>query len=69
MEELEQRLLHLATDPRFGVEYRWSGHFEARRALLPRTKYHVDHSCDASADLVKVRAIWHAKRRSRPILR
>ena len=41
--------------------------FAVRRFLLPRSRYHV--YCAVDGDLVKVRAVWHAWRGTRPPLR
>jgi plasmid stabilization system protein ParE len=40
--------------------------FPVRRVFLPRSKYHVYYSVEA--DLVKVRAVWHAARGAVPVL-
>lgn len=39
-----------------------------RRLLLPRSRYHLYFTYDEAADIVEVRAVWHAGRGRGPLL-
>ncbi len=66
--ELADALELLMTTPGIGTAYLGSGAITIHRLLLRRSRYHVYFSYDGVADLVEVRAVWHASRGSGPTL-
>ncbi len=66
--ELANALETLTARPRSGVVYTKRRGATIRRLLLPRTHYHVYFSYEEEADLVEVRAVWHAARGAGPTL-
>jgi plasmid stabilization system protein ParE len=66
--ELANALERLTARPRSGVLYTKRRGPTIRRLLLPKTHHHVYFSYDEAADLVEVRAVWHAARGSGPTL-
>jgi plasmid stabilization system protein ParE len=67
LEELAQCLTTVGHAPRIGRSYPQSPVPGIRRFLLKRTRYHVYYV--ASAEDVRVLAIWHAQRGAGPPLR
>ena len=67
--ELADTLESLVEAPRSGARYAHKSHVGVRRVLLRRTRYHVYFSYDEDADVVAVRAVWHASRGAGPRLR
>lgn len=66
--ELADALELLAATPTLGVYYGHRGGRAIRRLLLPRSRYHVYFTYDDDADVLEVRAVWHAVRARRPLL-
>ena len=67
-DEFVGTLTRLAVEPLLGAPYEWDGPFIVRRVRLLGSRYHVYHSFESGADVVKVRAVWHAVRGSGPRL-
>ena len=67
-DELVRLLERLAEGMSPGVNYPFGGGFEVRRVMLARSRYHVYYSIERDAELVKVRAVWHAVRGRGPSL-
>jgi len=66
--ELAEALELLMLAPEIGARYDQHGSGTVRRILLGRSRYHVYFSYDAAANLVEVRALWHAVRGEGPVL-
>ena len=56
--ELADLLEALVATPTLGAEYAVRRGVTIRRLLLPRSRYHVYFSYDASDDVVDLRAVW-----------
>jgi len=67
--ELANALEMLIETPTLGVRYRERRGVIVQRLLLRKATYHLYFSYDARADLVAVRAVWHAARGVGPPLR
>jgi plasmid stabilization system protein ParE len=67
--ELVAALRLIVTTPDAGQPYGTFAALAVRRVLLARSLYHVYFSYDVGADVVKVRAVWHARRGRGPALR
>ncbi len=66
--ELADALERLASTPTLGVFYAERRGRVIRRLLLPRSRYHVYFTHDEAADVLEVRAVWHAQRGRGPSL-
>jgi plasmid stabilization system protein ParE len=54
----------LASAPGLGALARDTRLAGVRRALLPRSRYHVYYRVDAGASRLEVLALWHTRRRA-----
>ncbi len=68
-EELASALDLAVKAPMVGIPYAERRGVTIRRLLLRRSSYHVYFSYDREADVVAVRAVWHAARGMGPPLR
>ncbi|APR78142.1 Hypothetical protein A7982_03489 [Minicystis rosea] len=66
VDELGAALRKLGIAPRIGARYEAPRVREMRRVLLPRTRHHVYYTVDDETRIVRVHAIWHRSRGSRP---
>lgn len=66
--ELAEALELLTHAQEIGARYGDHGGGTVRRILLGRCRYHVYFSYDAAANVVEVRAVWHAVRGEGPTL-
>jgi plasmid stabilization system protein ParE len=66
--EFEAAARRLATSPKASAVYRTINGREIRRALLPRTRYHLYFEVNDAGLIVFVVAIWHTSRRRGPSL-
>jgi plasmid stabilization system protein ParE len=66
--EVADALELLATMPTLGVYYAQRRGQTIRRLLLPRSRYHIYFTYDEAADVLEVRAVWHATRGRGPSL-
>jgi plasmid stabilization system protein ParE len=66
--ELAHVLETLARAPRAGTIYAERRGVNIRRLLLPRSRYHEYFSYNEPADMVSIRAVWHAARGRGPDL-
>lgn len=66
--EVADALELLATTPTLGVVYAQRRDRTIRRLLLPRSRHHLYFTYDATADVLEVRAVWHAQRGRGPSL-
>lgn len=66
--EVADALELLAAMPTLGVYYAQRRGRTIRRLLLPRSRYHIYFTYDETADVVEVRAVWHAMRGRGPSL-
>jgi plasmid stabilization system protein ParE len=60
--ELAHAFEALVEAPRSGVRYGERRGVDIRRLLLRKSRYQVYFSYDVDADVVAVRAVWHAAR-------
>ena len=67
--ELAGVLEGLLSAPRTGTFYAERRGVDIRRVFLSRSGYHVYFAYDGEADVVSVRAVWHARRGTGPGLR
>jgi plasmid stabilization system protein ParE len=68
-QELADALEALTERTTVGVAHCERRGVTVRRLLLRRSRYHVYFSYDEGADIVDVRAVWHAERGQGPSLR
>ncbi len=68
-DELEAVIDQIALAPLSGAPYSAAPITDVRRALMPRTRYHVYYSQDEHTDTLVLRAVWHSARGSGPQLR
>jgi plasmid stabilization system protein ParE len=66
--ELADVLAALTATPQLGNRYAVVRGVEVRRIRLRRSRYHVYFDYDEAADMVTVRAVWHASRGHGPTL-
>ncbi|WP_437675727.1 type II toxin-antitoxin system RelE/ParE family toxin [Sorangium sp. So ce131] len=66
--ELAEALESLIDSPTLGTLYTERRGVTIRRLILHRSRYHIYFSYHADADVVDVRAVWHASRGSGPKL-
>ena len=66
--EVADALDLLAVAPTLGVYYAERRGRVIRRLLLPRSQHHIYFTYDETADVLEVRAVWHAKRGRGPLL-
>lgn len=65
-DELAAAVELLASAPRAGGRYERATVPEMRRLLMPRTRYHVYYTVEAS--VIRIHAVWHAARGQGPPL-
>ena len=58
----------LETAPAVGPVYESAAPLVVRRLLMPRSRYHVYYSIEASGARVLIHAVWHASRGQAPRL-
>lgn len=66
--EVADALELLAATPTLGIYYAQRRGRMIRRLLRPRSRYHMYFTYDEAADVIEVRAVWHATRGRGPSL-